>query len=780
MSARHALSILWMSSVLACSKGQDEAAPRLVAAPEEQAAYDEAPPPGSPAPSAVAPSPKRAKMKREASNIRGKGGLGGELKLALGGSGSRGDGSERGEPLDQDEAEPEAGAARRWFPETFVFAPLVETDAAGQAKHQVRVPDRLTTWRVLALAHSREGAQAGAVTSFLGTLPVYLDPVLPPALSVGDEVEIPIQLVNTTDKPLGRSLTVRVEGGVLAAGGGPVALPPRESLLRTVRLVANQAGTLRFHAALSGEDAVVREVQVVPTGRPVRLEAGGTLAAPRTPKLMVPSELEAGTAALRLRVFPGALAVLRAELAAALGRGGLADDAYLLLLSGRAASLLQKLGVEPDLENLRRLRITATQRAMRHTRASAPEAALAFLPGAAAHEGDPVLTRLAQRLGQAAASAQRGDGTFLGASGWTVDRLLVTTAEGIRALAADTREPEAERRLVRARLLARGAVERMGARIEDPYTAATVLAAGLAEGTLQASLRKRVLEGLKARDDGTRWLVPTPVAERSDGTRPSEVEATAYAVLALLDAPDAKTVLPDLGAALLGSYRAGGFGDGRTNLVTLFAVLELFKEPLPARIVVQLLEGDRVLTQGVLEGAAQKDVLVLEAPLDARPTAPWRVVAEPPVPGLGFHLELRGYVPWKAEPERGLALAVETPSSARVGQTLEVTLRANAPGGAAFVIHHALPAGVMPDATSLERLVEAGSLSHFETRDGEVSLHVPERPQGRAAELRYRVIPTLAGRLRSTASRIEHGSSGEVRHLPPRDWQIMPITPAGR
>ena len=40
------------------------------------------------------------------------------------------------------------------------------------------MPDRLTTWRVLALAHSRGGAQGGATTSFLaGTTqptPVWL------------------------------------------------------------------------------------------------------------------------------------------------------------------------------------------------------------------------------------------------------------------------------------------------------------------------------------------------------------------------------------------------------------------------------------------------------------------------------------------------------------------------------------------------------------------------------------------------------------------------------
>ncbi|HEX8819018.1 MAG TPA: alpha-2-macroglobulin family protein, partial [Archangium sp.] len=63
-----------------------------------------------------------------------------------------------------------ATPGRAWFPETFLFEPLVVTDASGLASVPVKVPDRLTQWRVLALAHSRSGAQAGAVARFAGTL----------------------------------------------------------------------------------------------------------------------------------------------------------------------------------------------------------------------------------------------------------------------------------------------------------------------------------------------------------------------------------------------------------------------------------------------------------------------------------------------------------------------------------------------------------------------------------------------------------------------------------
>ena len=102
------------------------------------------------------------------------------------------------EPSPDSNAKTQEGPTRAWFPETFLFEPLVVPDDRGAAVVPVRVPDRLTTWRVLALAHSRTGAQGGAVTSFLGTLPIYVDPVVPGFLVPGEVVRMPVQIINTT------------------------------------------------------------------------------------------------------------------------------------------------------------------------------------------------------------------------------------------------------------------------------------------------------------------------------------------------------------------------------------------------------------------------------------------------------------------------------------------------------------------------------------------------------------------------------------------------------
>src|SRR6185436_8674888 len=119
--------------------------------------------------------------------------------------------------------------------------------------HQVRVPDRLTSWRVLALAHSRAGAQAGAETTFRGTLPTYVDPVVPAFLMTGDEVSLPIQIVNTTDEAVTGALRLEVSGAALGRAPKPVRLAGQASVVTYAGLRAGRPGTVTLHAALAGK-----------------------------------------------------------------------------------------------------------------------------------------------------------------------------------------------------------------------------------------------------------------------------------------------------------------------------------------------------------------------------------------------------------------------------------------------------------------------------------------------------------------------------------------------
>lgn len=664
----------------------------------------------------------------------------------------------------------EQTATRSWFPETFLFEPLVVTDDSGAATVPVKVPDRLTTWRVLALGHSRSGAQAGATTSFLGTLPTYIDPVVPPFLIAGDEVRLPIQVVNTTEAPVATNVTVTAKNATVTGAGGTMAIPAQGSVVEYATLRAPQAGTVYLRTVLAGTDAVERSFDVIPSGMPHRITRTGTLAAPRSLTIDAPANAETETSRVRLLVYPGALALLRAELAGAMQRGGVADDAYALLLAGKAPSLLQSLGDKADVEVLRTSTIIATQRVLRASRTFDVTSATLVAGAALAHPDNAVLSRLGERAAAYLAQNQRPDGTFSGATGWTLQRVLVATADATRAVGVARSTAQERQRAMGVAVKAGGAFERNLEHVQDGFTAAAIIASGVG-GTFTETLREKVLAGLKDNPDGTKYLdVPAGVV-RADGSVPSRAEATALAVLAL--AGDPKAPIADLGSTLLGSYDALlGWGDGRANLACLTAVLELFKSPVPDNVKITLTMDGKPITTGTLSGAQLRDVLVLEAPAPGLAGShTWQLSAEPAVPGLGFSLTAHAWTPWpKQTVTNGLELAAPAPTNAMVGKPTPVTISAIAPAGMPLHITQALPAGVQVDKPSLDQLVSAGTLARYQVADGRLDLYVSALSPGQAWSATYRAIPTLGGTMRTAASLIEAGTT--QFYVPPATWVI--------
>lgn len=667
---------------------------------------------------------------------------------------------------------PEA-PTRAWFPETFLFEPLVVTDAEGRANVPVKVPDRLTTWRVLALAHSRAGGQAGTVASFLGTLPTYVEPVTPPVLFTGDVVKLPVQVVNTTDAALSSALTLAATNATLSSAGGTVKVPAYGNVVEYVTLTTQKPGAVALRAGLGGTDAVEKSITVQPAGQRQSYSRGGTLAAPRSFELEGWADALPGTESLRLRVFPGALGLVRAELSAAPGRGGVAEDGYLLQLLGEAPALLRKLGAEPKEDTIRDLTLLATQRVMRHARAPSVDTATLLAEAALAHPDNPVLARLGERLATQVAMAQRADGTCQGANGWTLQRLLVTTADCVRAAKASTATPAAKQRATAMTLKASGAFERNLGRISDGYTAAALLASGAISGSVADGLKKLVKDALKDADDGAKYLPVDEGVVRADGATPSTYEATALAILALTG--DADAPLADLGTYLLSGYSAlWGWGDGRANLVCLRAAVQLFQDPVPAGVKVTLERDGVTMASGELSAAALTDVLTLDA--DASGSTgkhTWTVKADPAVPGLGYAFTLVAFTPWKDEPGGGLQLTTKLPDALAVGRAADVELTAAVPANLAAAIELSLPAGVQADTPSLDALVSSGKVLRYETQDGQVTLHVPPLSAGAVFSANVKVVPTLAGTLHAAPSTVmPEGRRQQAKAFMPLTWVV--------
>ena len=679
---------------------------------------------------------------------------------------------EKEQDEDRGEGRSAGPRARAWFPETFLFEPLVITDDQGNAAVSVTVPDRLTDWRVLALAHSRAGFQAGAETRFRGTLPVYVDVVVPAFAMVGDSIRLPIQVVNTTAAPATGQLTVKAKGASLNAQYR-VQLAAKASTVRYVTLTTDRPGIASVQARFGDADATIKRIPVLPTGKPITREFSGSLASPRKLRIIGPAGADPRASKAVLRVFPGALALVRSELAGSAARGGVAADAYALALAGTAADIIKDLGETPDDKRLRTLSIQLAQRVIRHGRNPDLKIAMLLTEAALAHKDNPILTRLGQRLSILLANQQRPDGSFGGGNGWTLQRLIVTTANATAVVHNAAHDKASRQRSILVGTRARGMFARNFAHIKDGYTAAAVLASGSVDGDAEAELRTLVLKDIAKKPTGAQYLKIQNGVVRADGQRPSRLEATALAAIALHGASDVE--ISGVGDTLLGGYSPlRGWGDGQTNLVCLRAVAKLFDKPVPSKVKVTLSMDGKVLAEDDLGARKITQVVTLESPVP-NSTGPhdWEIKSSTAVAGLGYSLSVHNWVPWPKEVPPGLELLVEVPKKLTVGRPAALAVKAVAPSGRPIVLRIALPAGVQADTRSLDQLVSANTISKFETPDGAVIVHAPALKPAQTLNVRFTVIPTLAGTLHTGASSVSIGRSARhTAYVRPTAWVI--------
>ncbi len=106
--------------------------------------------------------------------------------------------------------------ARVNFNPLAVFATSVITDANGKASVNVKLPDSLTRYRVMAVA--TDGAQRFGIgeSAITARLPLMVRPSAPRFLNFGDNVELPVVLQNQTDEPMIVDVAMRATNAKLA------------------------------------------------------------------------------------------------------------------------------------------------------------------------------------------------------------------------------------------------------------------------------------------------------------------------------------------------------------------------------------------------------------------------------------------------------------------------------------------------------------------------------------------------------------------------------------
>ncbi|MHA4808776.1 alpha-2-macroglobulin family protein [Flavitalea flava] len=91
---------------------------------------------------------------------------------------------------------------RKNFNETALFFPDLRTDSEGNTNFSFTMPEALTTWKLMTLAHTRDLAFGYAEKSVITQKQLMVQPNIPRFLREGDRMELTTKIVNLTDSEL--------------------------------------------------------------------------------------------------------------------------------------------------------------------------------------------------------------------------------------------------------------------------------------------------------------------------------------------------------------------------------------------------------------------------------------------------------------------------------------------------------------------------------------------------------------------------------------------------
>jgi uncharacterized protein YfaS (alpha-2-macroglobulin family) len=214
---------------------------------------------------------------------------------------------------------PDYDGPRNDFRETIFFAPAVRTDQDGKATVSFYLSDAITSFRVVG-----EGVGAGAAgrseTVIKSSLPFSMAVKVPLEVSEGDQIQLPLQLVNERDRPLAVDLSASF-GDLLKLDRpvertqGTLAAASREALFYPLTVTGKRGRSrLQFAATASGlRDEFTRDLVVTPRGFPQHIGRSGQVRDRYTAELDL-GDLLPGTADGKLRLYPSPVASMVAGL----------------------------------------------------------------------------------------------------------------------------------------------------------------------------------------------------------------------------------------------------------------------------------------------------------------------------------------------------------------------------------------------------------------------------------------------------------------------------------
>ncbi|MBC7874349.1 MAG: alpha-2-macroglobulin, partial [Ferruginibacter sp.] len=108
---------------------------------------------------------------------------------------------------------------RKNFKETAFFFPELTTDPDGNVSFSFTIPEALTQWKLMTLAHTKELSSGYSEKTVVTQKPLMVQPNAPRFLREGDKIEFTAKIVNLSDKLLSGNVQLEL---LDAASGKPV------------------------------------------------------------------------------------------------------------------------------------------------------------------------------------------------------------------------------------------------------------------------------------------------------------------------------------------------------------------------------------------------------------------------------------------------------------------------------------------------------------------------------------------------------------------------------
>lgn len=196
------------------------------------------------------------------------------------------------------------------FPETLYWNPEIISDEHGYAEVSFPLAGSITGWAVDLDAVSATGALGRANLNFRTFKPFFVEASLPARLSVGDEIEVPIRVMNYYARP--RDVYLKLRGAdwfePLGRAEQSLRVGPEDETSASFRVRAVRPGRREFVLeASSGHDTdtVARKIAVTPLAARNERALNGTLFGTVRHKIVLPDD--ASDPQLTVKAYPSAL-----------------------------------------------------------------------------------------------------------------------------------------------------------------------------------------------------------------------------------------------------------------------------------------------------------------------------------------------------------------------------------------------------------------------------------------------------------------------------------------